>query len=151
MKLDRRKFIHAVVGAAAFPISRSAWAQAYPTRPVRMLVGFSAGGIADVFARVIGQCLSDRLGQQVVVENKTGAAGNLAAAAVVKASPDGYTLLMITTTNTINVTFYSNPGFNFITDIAPVASIYRDGTGVVVVNPSFPAKTLPEFIAYAKA
>jgi tripartite-type tricarboxylate transporter receptor subunit TctC len=152
MKLPRRQFLRLAAGAAIAPsLQRIAWAQAYPTRSVRMLVGFSAGGIVDVFARVIGQCLQDRLGQAVVVENKTGAAGNLAAAAVVKASPDGYTLLMIGTTYTINATFYNNPGFNFITDIAPVASLYRDGTALVVVNPLFPAKTLPEFIAYAKA
>jgi tripartite-type tricarboxylate transporter receptor subunit TctC len=152
MKLARRKFLHAAVGSVAFPaISRSAWAQTYPSRPVRIIVGFSAGGIVDVFARLVGQCLSERLAQPFIIENKPGAASNIAAAAVVKAAPDGYTLLMIATTNTINATLYNDLAFNFITDIAPVASLFRDGTAVVVVNSSFPAKTLPDFIAYAKA
>jgi len=152
MKLPRRIFLHLAAGAAALPaVSRIAWAQAYPSRPVRLIVGFSAGGIADVFARLMGQWLSERFGRQVLIENRTGAGSNLAAELVVKAPPDGYTLLMMSSVNTINATLYDNLSFNFITDIAPVASIYRNSPSVVVVNPSFPAKTLPEFIAYAKA
>jgi tripartite-type tricarboxylate transporter receptor subunit TctC len=118
---------------------------------VHIIVGYPAGGIVDVFARLIGQCLSERLDQPFIIEDKPGAAGNLAAATVVRASPDGYTLLMISSSNTINTTFYENLSFNFASDIAPVASLYRNGMLVMVVNPSFPAKTLPEFIAYAKA
>src|SRR5262249_20121314 len=112
---------------------------------------FPAGGIVDVFARLIGHCLSERLGQPVIIEDKPGAAGTLATAAVVKAAPDGHTLLMISVTHSINATFYDNLPFNFTTDIAPVASLFRDSATVMLVNPLFPAKTLPEFIAYAKA
>jgi tripartite-type tricarboxylate transporter receptor subunit TctC len=152
MKLPRRQFLHLAAGAAALPaVSRITRAQGYPTRPVRLIVGFSAGGIVDVFARLMGQWLSERFGQQFVIENRTGAASNLATEVVVKAPPDGYTLLMMSAVNTRNATLYDNLSFNFITDIAPVASIYRNSPSVVVVNPSFPAKTLPEFIAYAKA
>src|SRR5499427_4503863 len=151
MKLPRRNFLHLVAGAAALPvISRAARAQAYPTRPVRLLVGWPPGGAADVVGRLTGQLLSERLGQQFVVENRAGAGGNLAAEAVVKAPPDGYTLLMIGSNNAWNVTLYDNLRFNFIRDIAPVASIYR-GPAVLVVHPSFPAKSVPELIAYAKS
>jgi tripartite-type tricarboxylate transporter receptor subunit TctC len=151
MDLARRKFLRLTACVAALlALSNIAWAQAYPSRPVRIIAGYPAGGIVDVFARLIGQCLSERFGQTFIIENKPGAAGNLATAAVVKANPDGYTLLMIGNSNTINSTFYENLNFNFLTDIAPVASLYRDGTNVLVVNPSFPAKTLSEFIAYAK-
>jgi tripartite-type tricarboxylate transporter receptor subunit TctC len=152
MKLARRQFLHLTAGAAALlPMWRVASAQSYPSRPVRIIVGFTAGGIVDVFARLMGQWLSERLGQQFVVENRTGASGNFVTDAVAKSHPDGYTLLMINTSNTTNVALYQNLNFNFITDIAPVASLYRNAPYVVVVNPSFPAKTLPEFIAYARA
>jgi len=151
MKLPRRKFLHLAAGAAALPaLSRVAWAQAYPTRPVRIIVGFAAGGPADVVARLIAQWLSERLGQQFVVENRTGAATNIAAEAVVRAPADGYTLLFVTAANAINTTLYEKLSFNFIRDIVPVASVIR-GPSVLEVNPSVPAKTVPEFIAYAKA
>ena len=152
MKLPRRNFLHLAAGAAALPaVSRIARAQAYPTRPVRMIVGFASGGIADVFARLIGQWLSERMGQQFVVENRTGAGSNLSIETVAKSQPDGYTLVMISSTNARNATFYKNLNFNFITDIAPVASLYRNSPSVMVVNPLFPAQTIPEFIAYARA
>jgi tripartite-type tricarboxylate transporter receptor subunit TctC len=131
-------------------VSRIARAQAYPTRPVRIIVGFPAGGVLDLFARLIGQWLSERLGQPFIVENRAGAGGNLAAEAVVKAPPDGYTLLQIGAHNAWNVALYDNLSFNFIRDIAPVASIYR-GPAVLVVHPSFPAKSVPELIAHAKS
>jgi len=151
MKLPRRKFLHLAAGAAALPAaSRIARAQAYPTRPVRIVVGFPAGGATDITARLMAQWLSDRLGQQFVIENRPGAAGTIAAEAVVKAAPDGYTLLQIGTPNAINATLYTNLSFNFVRDIAPVGSITRVAY-VVVVHPSVPAKTIPEFIAYAKA
>jgi tripartite-type tricarboxylate transporter receptor subunit TctC len=151
MKLPRRTFLHLAAGAAALPaVSRIAWAQTYPTRPVHLIAGFPPGGVVDVFARLIGQWLSQRLGQVFVIENRAGAGGNLAAEAMVKAPPDGYTLLMIGSNNAWNVTLYNNLSFNFIRDIAPVASIYR-GPAVLVVHPSFPAKSVPELIAYAKS
>jgi tripartite-type tricarboxylate transporter receptor subunit TctC len=151
MKLPRRNFLHLAAGAAALPaVSRFAWAQTYPSRPVRLIVGFPPGGVADMFGRLMGQLLSERLGQQVVVENRAGAGGNLAVEAVLKAAPDGYTLLMIGSNNAWNVTLYDNLSFNFLRDIAPVASIYS-GFGVVVVNPSFPVKSIPELITNAKA
>ncbi len=126
MKLPRRQFLHLAAGAAALPaLSRIASAQAYPTRPVRLIAGFPPGGVVDVFARLIGQWLSDRLGQPIIIENRAGAGGNLAAEAVVKAPPDGYTLLMVGSNNAWNVTLYDNLSFNFIRDIAPVASIYH--------------------------
>src|SRR5882757_4873400 len=147
----RRQFLHLAAGAAAVPtVSRAAWAQAYPTRPVRIIVGFPAGTSPDVAARLVGQWLSERLGQQFVIENKVGAGGNLAAEAVVRASPDAYSLLMVGTPNAINATLYENLNFNFIRDIAPVAGFMRLPEAIVV-HPSFPAKTIPEFIAYAKA
>jgi tripartite-type tricarboxylate transporter receptor subunit TctC len=151
MKLPRRKLLHLAVGAAALPaMSRIARAQAYPTKPVRMVVGNAAGGAPDIFARLIGQWLSDRLGQPFLVENRPGAATNIATEAVVRAPPDGYTLLLITTTGAINATVYDKLNFNFIRDIAPVASVVRLPL-IMLVHPSVPVKTVPEFIAYAKA
>ena len=151
MKLPRRRFLHLAAGAAALPaVSRFAWAQAYPTRPVRIIVGFAAGGAPDILARLIGQGLSERLGQQFIVENRPGAGTNIATEAVVRAPPDGHTLLMVGTTQAINATVYKRLNFNFTHDIAPVASIVRLAM-VMLVNPSLPAKTVPEFIAYAKA
>ena len=152
MKLARRRqFLHLAAGAVALPaVSRIARAQAYPTRPVRIVVGFAAGGGFDVTARLIGQSLSERLDQQFVVENRTGANGNIATEAVVRSPPDGYTLLMIEPTNILNMTLYDKLSFNFIRDIAPVAGVINQPY-VMLVNPSFPAKTVPEFIAYAKA
>ena len=151
MKLPRRQFLHLAAGAAALPaVSRFARAQAYPTKPVRMVVGNAAGGAPDIFARLIGQWLSDRLGQPFLVENRPGAATNIATEAVVRAPPDGYTLLLITTTGAINATVYDKLNFNFIRDIAPVASVVRLPL-IMLVHPSVPVKTVPEFIAYAKA
>ena len=151
MKLLRRNFLHLAAGAAALPFApHVARAQAYPSRPVHLIVGYAAAGPSDINARLIGQWLSERLGQQFVIENRAGAGGNLATEAVVKALPDGYTLLMIGSNNAWNVTLYDNLSFNFIRDIAPVASIYR-GPAVLVVHPSFPAKSVPELIAYGKS
>ena len=151
MKLPRRQFLHLAAGAAALPaLSRIAWAQTYPSRPVRIIVGFPAGGPNDIFARLMGQWLSERLRQPFVIENRPGAAGNIGTEAVVKAPPDGYTLLLVASVNAINATTYDKLNFNFIRDIAPVATISRY-TFVMLVHPSMPAKTVPEFIAYAKA
>ena len=151
MKLPRRKFLHLAAGAAALPaISRIAMAQAYPSQPVRIIVGFGAGYSPDIVARLLGQRLSERLGQQFVVENRPGAAGNLATEAVVRAPPDGYTVLLANGANAVSATLYEKLSFDFIRDIAPVASI-AGAPLVMVTNLSFPAKTLPEFIAYAKA
>jgi tripartite-type tricarboxylate transporter receptor subunit TctC len=151
MKLPRRQLMHRAAGAAALlAVSRFAWAQTYPSRPVRIIVGFAAGGPNDILARLIGQWLSERLGQPFVIENKPGAGSNIATEAVVRASPDGYTLLLVGSPNAINATLYDKLNFNFIRDIAPVASLIR-GVLVMVVHPSVPATTLPEFIAYAKA
>jgi len=151
VKLPRRSFLHLAAGAAALPtISRVARAQSYPTRPVRLIVGFAPGGTLDTLARVIGQWLSGRLGQPLIIENRPGANGNIATEAVVRAPPDGYTILLVGTSNTINTSVYDNLSFNFIRDIAPIASISRNPL-VMEVNPSFPARAVPEFIAYAKA
>ena len=151
MKLPRRHFLQLAAGAAALPsMSRLARAQAYPTRPVRLIVGFAAGTTADIVARLVGLWLSERLGQSFVIENRVGAGSNLAAEAVVRAPADGYTLLQITATNAINATLYGDLSFDFVRDIAPVASIDRT-PDVMEVSPSFPARTVPEFIAYAKA
>ena len=151
MKLPRRRLLHLAVGAAALPaISRFAWAQTYPARPVHLIVGFPAGGPQDIVMRLIGQWLSERLGQSFVIENRPGAGGNVGAETVVRAAPDGYTLLSVSSPNAINATLYNNLNFNFIRDIAPVASIIRVPL-VMEVNPSVPVKTIPEFIAYAKA
>jgi tripartite-type tricarboxylate transporter receptor subunit TctC len=151
MKLPRRQFLHLATGAAALSgISRIARAQAYPSRPVRIIVGFTAGGNFDLTARLISQWLSQRLGQQFIVENRHGASTNIATEAVVRAPADGYTLLLGGAVNAINATFYERLNFDFIRDIAPVASLIRF-PNVIDLNPSFPAKTIPEFIAYAKA
>jgi len=151
MRLPRRKFLHLAAGAAALPIaSRIASAQGYPTRPVRLIVGYAPGGGVDIVARLISQWLSERLGQSFVVENRPGAATNIATEAVVRAPADGYTLLLADAAAAINATLYDKLNFNFIRDIAPVAGIIR-AANVMEVNPSFPAKTVPEFIAYAKA
>ena len=149
--LPRRRFLHLAAGAAVLPaVSRIASADTYPTRPVRIVVGFPAGTSSDITARLIGQWLSERLGQQFIVENRPGAGTNIAADSVVHGSPDGYSLLWVTQTNAINATVYDNLNFNFIRDIQPVASILRVAA-VMMVHPSVPAKTVPEFIAYAKA
>jgi tripartite-type tricarboxylate transporter receptor subunit TctC len=149
--LGRRSFLHLAAGAAALPaLSRVARAQAYPTRPVRIVVGFPPAGGADIFARLMGQWLSERLGQQFIIENRPGAASNIATDAVVRAPADGYTLLLITNPNIINATLYDKLHYNFIRDIAPVAGIDRV-PNVMEIHPSVPAKTVPEFIAYAKA
>jgi tripartite-type tricarboxylate transporter receptor subunit TctC len=151
MKLPRRTFLHLAAGAAVLPVtSRLARAQAYPARPVRLMVGFAAGGTTDLGARLMGQWLSDRLGQQFLIENRTGAGTNIATDAVVRAPPDGYTLLVVTASNAINATLYDKLGFDFLRDIAPVAGVMRYPL-VMQVNPSFPAKTVPEFISYAKS
>jgi tripartite-type tricarboxylate transporter receptor subunit TctC len=152
MKLPhRRQFLHLATGAAALPaVLRVARAQAYPIRPVRIIVGFPPGGVGDVLARMIGQPLSERLRQPFVIENKPGAAGNIGTEAVVNSPADGHTLFLSTPANMSNATLYEKLNFNFIRDIIPVASIVRV-PNVMLVNPSFPAKTGPEFIAYAKA
>jgi tripartite-type tricarboxylate transporter receptor subunit TctC len=151
MEIRRRQFLHLAAGAAALPAaSRIAHAQAYPTNPVRIVVGYAAGGSADIVARLMGQWLSERLSRQFLVENRPGASTNIATEAVAKAMPDGYTLLLITAANSINATLYEKLNFNFIRDIAPVASLSRE-SNVMVVHPSVPAHTVPEFITLAKA
>jgi tripartite-type tricarboxylate transporter receptor subunit TctC len=149
--LPRRQFLHLAAGAAGLPaMSYIAEAQTYPARPVRIIVGFAAGGLTDIMARLLGQSLSERLGRQFIIENRPGAASNIATEVVVRAPPDGYTLLQMTDVNTINSTVYKNLNFDFIRDTAPVARIAYTPL-VMVVAPQFPAKTVPEFIAYAKA
>jgi tripartite-type tricarboxylate transporter receptor subunit TctC len=151
VKLPRRQFLHLAAGAAALPaVSRITWAQTYPSRPVRIVVGFAAGSAPDTLARLWGQWLSERLGQPFITENRPGASGNIGTEAVVRAPPDGYTLLVVAQVNAVNATLYDKLNFNFIRDIAPVAGIVRF-SNVMVVHPSFRAKTVPEFIAYAKA
>jgi tripartite-type tricarboxylate transporter receptor subunit TctC len=151
MRLSRNQFFHIAVGAVLLPAaSLIAKAQSYPSRPVRIIVGFPAGGTPDLFARLLGEWLSQRLGQSFVIENRPGAATNIATELVARAEPDGYTLLMVAAPNVINATLHPDLKFNFIRDIAPVASI-GGIPFVMVVNPSFPAKTVLEFIAYAKA
>src|SRR6266705_3011412 len=151
MKLPRRTFLHLAAGVAALPaVSRIAWAQAYPTRPVRIIVGFPAGGGVDIIARLMGQWLSERLGQPFLIENRPGAGSNIATEVVVRAPADGYTLLLVTTTNAINATLYEKLNFDLLNDIAPIAS-FNQVPIVMVVNPAVPAKTIPEFIAYAKS
>jgi hypothetical protein len=150
MKIPRRRFLHLAAGVAALPaVSRFAFAQAYPSRPVRIIVGFAPAGGADIMARLIGQWLSERLGQQFVIENRPGAGTNIATEAVVNAPPDGYTLLLAYLPNASNATLYDKLNFNFIRDIAPVAGIARD-TFAIEVNPSVPVKTVSELIGYAK-
>jgi tripartite-type tricarboxylate transporter receptor subunit TctC len=151
MKLLRRQFLHLAAGAAALPaLSRIARAQTYPSRPVHVIVGYPPGSGPDIEGRLIGQWLSERLGQPFIVENRPGASSNIAAEMVVRAPADGYTLLLVASANASNATLYKKLSFNFIQDIAPVASIMR-APFVMQVNPSFPAKSVPEFIAYAKA
>jgi tripartite-type tricarboxylate transporter receptor subunit TctC len=152
MKLPhRRQFLHLAAGAAALPaVSRIAWAQAYPSRPVRLIVPVGPAGATDITARLMGQWLSERLGQQFVIENRSGAGTNIGTEAVVRAPPDGYTLLLVGAPNAINATLYDKLNYNFIRDIAPVAPIVRFPY-IMMVNPAVPAKTLPEFIAYTKA
>ena len=151
MKFPRSTFLHLAVGAAALPaVSRIARAQVYPSRPVRIIVGFPAGGATDIQARLMGQWLSDRLGQQFIIENRSGASGNIGTEAVAKATADGYTLLQVVTPNVINAALYANLNFDFMRDIAPFICAARLAY-MVVVHPSVPATTIPEFIAYAKA
>jgi tripartite-type tricarboxylate transporter receptor subunit TctC len=150
MKLPRRAFLYLAAGATLPAVSRIAWAEAYPTRPVHVVVGFSAGGGVDTIARLMGQWLSERFGQQFIIVNRPGAGSNIAAESVVKAIPDGYTLLQLNIANAINATLYEKLNFDVVRDIVPVAGIIRVPL-VMVINPSFPTKTVPEFIAYAKA
>jgi tripartite-type tricarboxylate transporter receptor subunit TctC len=151
MKLPRPQFLHLAAGTAMLPgVSRIARAQTYPAKPVRIIVGFPPGGAADSLARLIGQWLSERLGQQFVIENRPGAGSSIGTEAVVRAPPDGYTLLMATTNDATNATLYSKLSFNFVSHIMPVVGIVRTPL-VLVVNPLLPAKTVPEFIDYAKA
>ena len=151
MKLHRRKFLHLAAGAPALlAVSRMAWAQGYPSRPVRIIVPFAAGAVNDLTARLIGQWLSEHLGQQFLIENRAGGGGNIGIEAVVRAPADGYTLLVVGTTAAINATLFEKLNYNFIRDIAPVASIVRV-PHVMQVNPSLPVTTVPEFLAYAKA
>src|SRR5216683_855790 len=151
MKLPRRQFLQLAAHAAALPaLSRLAWAQTYPARPVHIIVGFAAGGGVDITARLIGQWLSERLGQSFITENRPGAGGNIGTEVVVNAPADGYTLLLATVPNAVNATLYEKLNFNFIRDIAPVAGIIRVPQ-VILLHPSVPAKAVPEFIAYAKA
>jgi tripartite-type tricarboxylate transporter receptor subunit TctC len=151
MQLARRRFLHLAAGAAALPaMPRMVRAQAYPTRPIRVVVGFAAGIAPDIIARLVGQALSERLAQPVVIENRPGAGSNIGAGVVAKATPDGYTLLMAVPSNTISQMLYSNLGFDFLHDIAPVAGLARS-VFILVVNPEVPAGTVAEFIAYAKA
>jgi tripartite-type tricarboxylate transporter receptor subunit TctC len=151
MKLPRRKFLHLAAFAAAVPaVSRIARADTYPARPVHLIVFYAAGGGNDIIARLMGQWLSQRLGQSIIVENRPGGGGNTGTEYVVRAAPDGYTLLLSSTANVVNTSLYNNLDFDFVRDIAPVASISYE-PNIMVVNPSVPAKTIPEFIAYAKA
>jgi len=151
MKLPRRKFLHLAAGAAALPaVSRIAWAQAYPTRPVRVIVPFAPAGTTDIAARLMGQWLSERLGQPFVIENRPGASTTIGTEVVVRAPADGYTLLLATPSSAINATLFEKLSYNFLRDIVPIAGIFRV-PNVMVVHPSVPAKTVPEFIAYAKA
>jgi tripartite-type tricarboxylate transporter receptor subunit TctC len=151
MKLLRRRFLHLAASTVMLPgVSRIARAQTYPAKPVRIIVGFPPGGAADSLARLIGQWLSERLGQQFVIENRPGAGSSIGTEAVVRAAPDGYTLLMATTNNATNATLYDKLSFNFVSDIMPVVGIVRTPL-VLVVNPLLPSKTVPEFIDYAKA
>jgi tripartite-type tricarboxylate transporter receptor subunit TctC len=151
MTVRRRGFLRLAAGAAMLPaLARAAYAQGYPTQPVRIIVGFAAGGSTDIVARLIGQWLAQRLGQPFVIENRPGASTNIATEAVVNAAPDGHTLLMVSPSNAVNATLYDKLSYVFVRDIAPVAGITRVAN-VMVVNPSVPARTVPEFIAYAKA
>jgi tripartite-type tricarboxylate transporter receptor subunit TctC len=151
MKLPRRRFLHLAAGAVALPaLSRIAKAQTYPSRPVRLIVGFAAGSTSDILARLMGQWLSERLGQQFIIENRAGAGANIATEAVVRAPADGYTLLMVAPVAAINATLYDKLSFNFLRDMAPIAGVVRV-PNVMEVNPAVPVKTVPEFIEFAKA
>jgi tripartite-type tricarboxylate transporter receptor subunit TctC len=151
MRLPRRTFLRMAAGAAALPaLARRAAAADYPSRPVRLLVGYAPGGVTDIAARLIGAWLSDRLGQQFVIENRPGASSNIATGTVARAAPDGYTLLLASTSNAFNASLYDRLDFNFIRDLAPVASIARDAF-ILVAHPAFAHKTVPDVIAYAKA
>ena len=151
MKLSRQHFLHLAADAIALSaVSRLAWADTYPSRPVRFIVGFPVGNASDVLARLMGQGLSDRLAQRLIAENRPGAGSNVGTEVVARAPPDGYTLLLITPSNALNKTLYEKLNFDFINDIAPIASICRNPY-VMAVTPSFPAKTVPEFIAYARS
>ncbi len=151
MRLPRRKFLHLAAGALALPaVSRAAMADTYPSRPVRIVVGFPPGAATDIVARLIAQSLSERLGQQFIVDNRPGAASNLGAEDVIKAAPDGYTLLAMTVTNAVNASLYDHLNFDFLRDVAPVAGTIRSAN-VLEVNLDVPVKTVPEFIAFAKA
>jgi tripartite-type tricarboxylate transporter receptor subunit TctC len=151
MRPPRRGFLHLATGAAALStVSRFAWAQAYPMRPVHLIVGFGAGGTPDILARILGQSLSERLGQQLVIENRPGGGTNIASETVVRAAPDGYTLLLIATPNITNAIFYDDLKFDFMTDLVPISGVSRVPQ-LMVVNPTFPVQTVPELIAYAKA
>jgi tripartite-type tricarboxylate transporter receptor subunit TctC len=151
MKLPRRRFLHLAAGAVALPtVSRFAWAQTYPSRPVRVIVGFAPGGATDIMGRLMGQWLSERLGRPFLIENRAGAGSNVGTEVVVNASRDGHTLLVATVGNAINAMLYDKLNFNFMRDIAPVGGIHRE-PHVIAVTPSLPVKTVPEFIAYAKA
>ena len=150
MTLPRRRFLHIAAGAASLPIaSRLAQAQSYPTRPVRIVSGFPPGGISDTYARLTAQWLSERIGQQFIVENRPGAGGNIALESVAKAAPDGYTLLLTTSADAWNTTLYVNTKFTLARDFTPIATVSR-GPGVLVVHPSVPANSVPELLAYAK-
>jgi tripartite-type tricarboxylate transporter receptor subunit TctC len=151
MKLPRRRFLHLAAGAAALQtMSRISWAQTYPTKPVRWILGYAPGGTTDILSRLLGAWLSERLGQPIIIETRPGAGTNIGTEVVVNAAPDGYTLLMVSSSNAINETLYDKLNFNFARDIWPVAGIARVPL-VMEVHPSVPAKTVPEFIAYAKA
>jgi len=151
MKLPRRNFLHLAAGAAALPtVSRIGWTEAYPSRPVRLVTGFAAAGGSDVVARLIGQWLSERFGQSFIIENRPGAGGNIGTESVVRAPPDGYTLLLVTFANVVNASLYKKLNFNFIRDISPVAGLMRV-PDLMAIHPSVPARTVPEFIAYANA
>jgi tripartite-type tricarboxylate transporter receptor subunit TctC len=151
MKLPRRRFLRLAAVTVALPVlSRTASALDYPSRPVRIVIGFTAGGTADILGRLLAQALSQRLGQQFIIENRPGASSNVATSAVAHSAPDGYTLLLVTQANAINATLYDNLNFNFVRDFVPVASTTRVPQ-VMEVNPAVPAETIPEFIAYAKA
>src|SRR5258708_15307829 len=151
MRLPRRRFLHLAAAAAALPtVSRFAWAQSYPSKPVRVIGAFPPAGNSDLIARLVGQWLNERLGQPFIIDNRPGAGTNIGTEAVVRAPADGYTLLIVAPPSAINATLYEKLNFNFIRDIAPVAGVIR-AAFVMVVNTSLPAKTVPEFIAYAKA
>jgi tripartite-type tricarboxylate transporter receptor subunit TctC len=150
MRFSRRRFLHLAAGAALPAATPLAWAQSYPTRPARVVTGFPPGGISDTYARLIAQALSDRVGQQFIVENRPGAGGNLALESVARAAPDGYTLLLTTSADAWNTTLYVNAKAALIRDFTPVAPVSR-GAGVLVVHPSLPSKTVPELIAQAKS